>query len=46
MFPVLPELRQITLPPVALFSVNWRLAALIVVVHDFGLRPVQFGVEP
>jgi hypothetical protein len=46
MFPVLPELRQMTSPPVALFSVDWRLAALIVVVQDFGLRPVQFGVEP
>ena len=46
MLPVLPALTQMTAPPEALFSADWRLAALIVVVQVLGERPVQFGVEP
>ena len=46
MLPVLPELTQMTWPPVAPFRVDWRLDALIVVVQVLGERPVQFGVEP
>ena len=46
MFPELPLLRQITAPPVALFSAVCKLLAAIVAVHEAGVSPEQFGPDP